>query len=240
MANIIVVEDDPDLCRSVVRYLSLVGMNVISAGSGAELDALLPVFTPDLLVLDVNLPDEDGFSIAARLRASTKIRIVMMTARSKLDDRVLGLVAGADAYLVKPVDFRELEATIHSLMRRLKIAAPARQEDHDDGQQAWSFDAANWSLITPNGQVVPLTSAEYRVLQTLTADPGAPIPREGIAIALGKKVGSYDDRSIDAIMARLRRKVQSISGESLPIRAARAVGYVFAAPVVSMPMPDRG
>jgi len=228
MTNVIVVEDDPDLRGTIVRYLSLVGMAVRCAGSGVELDALLPTFTPDLMVLDVNLPGEDGFSIAARLRSNSKMGIVMLTARSQLDDRVLGLVAGADAYLVKPVEFRELEATIHSLMRRLNVDQPARQEACEDGQPAWGFDAATWSLITPDG---PLTNAEYRGLQTLTIDPGAPVPRNDIAAALGKTVGDYDDRSIDAVMARLRRKVSTTTGESLPIRAVRSVGYVFAAPV---------
>ncbi|EME70457.1 response regulator [Paramagnetospirillum caucaseum] len=232
MANVIVVDDDPDLCRSVARYLSLVGMTVQCAGSGPELDALLPTFTPDLVVLDVNLPGEDGFSIAARLRSNSKMGIVMLTARSHLDDRVLGLVAGADAYLIKPVEFRELEATIHSLMWRLSTTnRTARQKAGEDEQAAWGFDASTWSLITPSSHMVPLTNAEYRVLQILSADPGEPVSRESIAFALGKRVGSYDDRSIDAVMARLRRKIKTISGENLPIRAVRAVGYVFAAPV---------
>ncbi|RAU20609.1 DNA-binding response regulator [Paramagnetospirillum kuznetsovii] len=232
MINIIVVEDDPDLCGSIVRYLTLVGMNVKRAGSGVELDTLLATMTPDLLVLDVNLPGEDGFSIAARLRSSSKMGIVMLTARSQLDDRVLGLTAGADAYLVKPVQFRELEAVIHSLTRRLRDAQQEdKTEPREEGHHVWSFDSATWSLITPNGHSVSLTNAEYRVLQTLTTDPGASVTREEIAASLGKTVGGYDDRSIDAVMARLRRKVNAAAGENLPIRAVRSVGYVFAAQV---------
>ena len=160
MANVIVVEDDPDLCRTVARYLSLVGMTVQCAGSGADLDALLLTFAPDLVVLDVNLPGENGFSITARLRSNTNIRIVMMTARSQIDDRVLGMVAGADAYLIKPIEFRELEATIHSLMRRIAPGRHDLQEAREDRQKSWSFDADNWSLITPDGKAVPLTNAE--------------------------------------------------------------------------------
>ncbi len=232
MINVVVVEDDPDLCGSIVRYLSLVGMSVRRAGSGAELDQLLAAGIPDLLVLDVNLPGEDGFSIAARLRSTARLGIVMLTARGQLDDRVLGLTAGADAYLVKPVQFRELEAVIHSLTRRLREAPKEEKaEARDEAFRAWSFDAASWSLITPNGHQVPLTNAEYRVLQTLTSEPGASVGREEIAASLGKVVGGYDDRSIDAVMARLRRKVNAASGENLPIRAVRSVGYVFAAPV---------
>ncbi|CAA7618450.1 Response regulator [Candidatus Terasakiella magnetica] len=239
MINVIVVEDDPDLCGSICRYLSLVGMKVERAGSGLELDAVLTHFTPDLLVLDINLPGEDGFSIAARLRTSSKMGIVMLTARGQLDDRVLGLTAGADAYLVKPVQFRELEAVIHSLTRRLRdTPRDEAPEPRDEAIRSWSFDAGTWSLITPNGQQVPLTNAEYRVLQTLTAEPGASITREEIATALGKSVGGYDDRSIDAVMARLRRKVSTATGENLPVRAVRSIGYVFAAPVEARTRPE--
>lgn len=239
MINVIVVEDDPDLCGSIVRYLSLVGMNVKRAGSGAELDVILPTMAPDILILDVNLPGEDGFSIAARLRSSSKMGIVMLTARGQLDDRVLGLTAGADAYLVKPVQFRELEAVIHSLTRRLRdTLQDERSEPRDDSHRVWSFDSASWSLVTPLGHQVPLTNAEYRVLQTLTAEPGASVTRDLIAASLGKTVGGYDDRSIDAVMARLRRKVNVASGENLPIRAVRSVGYVFAAEVEFRAKPD--
>ncbi|WP_173985147.1 response regulator transcription factor [Magnetospirillum sp. SS-4] len=232
MINVIVVEDDPDLCGSIVRYLSLVGMSVQRAGSGGELDAVMATFVPDLLVLDINLPGEDGFSIASRLRSKSKVGIVMLTARGQLDDRVLGLTAGADAYLVKPVQFRELEAVIHSLVRRMRDAQPDdKAEPREENHRTWGFDAASWSLITPAGRQVPLTNAEYRVLQTLTQEPGASVSREDIAAALGKPVGGYDDRSIDAVMARLRRKVQTATGEVLPIRAVRSVGYVFAAQV---------
>ncbi|OAN49660.1 response regulator [Paramagnetospirillum marisnigri] len=238
MINVVVVEDEPDLCSSIVRYLSLVGMTVERAGSGAELDQLLTSFSPDLLVLDVNLPGEDGFSIAARLRSRSRMGIVMLTARGQLDDRVLGLTAGADAYLVKPVQFRELEAVIHSLTRRLReTQAEDKPENREDGN-IWGFDSATWSLITPKGHQVPLTNAEYRVLQTLTNDPGSSVTRDEIATSLGKTVGGYDDRSIDAVMARLRRKVASATGENLPIRAVRSVGYVFAAQVDNRVRPE--
>jgi DNA-binding response OmpR family regulator len=238
MIKVIVVEDDPDLCGSICRYLSLVGMTVERAGSGVDLDQVLAHFTPDLLVLDINLPGEDGFSIAARLRSSSRLGIVMLTARGQLDDRVLGLTAGADAYLVKPVQFRELEAVIHSLTRRMRSGPREEPADSRDEQvRVWSFDAGSWSLITPNGHQVPLTNAEFRVLQTLTAEPGASVAREDIAAALGKVVGGYDDRSIDAVMARLRRKVSTATGENLPVRAVRSIGYVFAAPVESRSRP---
>jgi DNA-binding response OmpR family regulator len=236
MIKVVVIEDDPDLCGSIARYLGLVGMMVRQANSAAELDQILTTFSPDLLVLDINLPGEDGFSIAARLRSRSRVGIIMLTARGQLDDRVLGLTAGADSYLVKPVQFRELEAVIHSLNRRLQSTdLPLDPDLPESGPRAWSFDAGSWSLITPGGQPVPLTNAEYQVMQILTAEPGASVGRDEIAAAMGKVVGGYDDRSIDAVMARLRRKVQTATGENLPVRSVRSVGYVFAAAVETRP-----
>ncbi|WP_244433931.1 response regulator transcription factor, partial [Azospirillum sp. B506] len=125
MARIIVVEDEADLRDDLVEYLDRCGFEVHGASRGAELDRLLEVGAADVIVLDVNLPDEDGFSVARRVRATSSAAIIMLTARSGLIDRVIGLELGADVYLVKPVDFREVEAQIKALMRRMqKGAAP--------------------------------------------------------------------------------------------------------------------
>ena len=229
MINVVIVEDDKDLAGSVVRYLSLVGMSIKAAGSGAEMDALLASFTPDILILDVNLPGEDGFSIASRLREHTNLRIIMLTARQSVDSRVLGRTAGADVYLTKPVELRELEATIHSLYRRIQ-----QGNDHDsdaakpDNRSCWSFDATDWSVISPNGSRVILTTSEYRVVQLLLSKPGEGVTREELGAVLGKKLNGYEDRSIDALIARLRKKIHEAAGEEIPIRTARSVGYVFA------------
>ena len=229
MVNVVIVEDDKDLAGSVVRYLSLVGMSIKAAGSGAEMDALLASFTPDILILDVNLPGEDGFSIASRLREHTNLRIIMLTARQSVDSRVLGRTVGADVYLTKPVELRELEATIHSLYRRIQ-----QGNDHGsdaakpDNRSCWSFDATDWSVISPNGSRVILTTSEYRVVQLLLSKPGEGVTREELGAVLGKKLNGYEDRSIDALIARLRKKIHEAAGEEIPIRTARSVGYVFA------------
>jgi two-component system OmpR family response regulator len=229
MVDVVIVEDDKDLAGSVVRYLSLVGMNIKAAGSSAEMDALLVSTIPDILILDVNLPGEDGFSIASRLREHTNMRIIMLTARQEVDSRVLGRTAGADVYLTKPVELRELEATIHSLYRRIQ---QGNNHSHDASKSAtrscWSFDATDWSVISPNGSRVVLTTSEYRVVQLLLSKPGEGVTRDELGAVLGKKLNGYEDRSIDALIARLRKKIQQASGEEIPIRTARSVGYVFA------------
>jgi two-component system OmpR family response regulator len=229
MVDVVIVEDDKDLAGSVVRYLSLVGMNIKAAGSGAEMNALLASTIPDVLILDVNLPGEDGFSIASRLREHTNMRIIMLTARQEVDSRVLGRTAGADVYLTKPVELRELEATIHSLYRRIQQGndqSPSSSRPPE--RSCWSFDATDWSVISPNGSRVVLTTSEYRVIQLFLSKPGVGVTREELGAALGKKLNGYDDRSIDALIARLRKKIQQASGEEIPIRTARSVGYVFA------------
>lgn len=232
MVQVIVVAGDSGQQSAMAHYLSLVGMRVRRAGSNRDLDALLAISAPDLLVLDADLPDEDAFAIVARLRSSSRMGILILTEQDRLDDKVLALTAGADACLDKPIQFRELEAVIRSLLRRLKT--PSRHDRPDHGaavQKAWRFDATDWALTSPNGGTVLLTNAEYVALQALIARPGASVKREEIARSLGKVAGGYDDRSINALFSRLRRKVQTASGELLPIRSARGVGYAFTAPI---------
>lgn len=260
MARIVVVEDDADLRDSVCRYLTLIGLEACAAGSGQELFALQVDWASAVVVLDVNLPDCDGFSVARRLRSlCPTVGIIMLTARNQVDDRVTGLTSGADSYLVKPVQLRELLAVIESLSRRLNISdsggAPAPlaalslpthpvigspQPPTPSSFKPpvvpltgspWVFEVSSWSLFTPQGVQVSLTNAEFRVLRVLVADAGHSVSRDQISEALGKAPGEQEDRSIDAILTRLRRKVREETGLPLPVKAARTVGYVFVAPV---------
>lgn len=261
MARIVVVEDDADLRDSVCRYLTLIGLDACGAASGQELFALQVDWTSAVVVLDVNLPDCDGFTVARRLRSlCPTVGIIMLTARNQVDDRVTGLTSGADSYLVKPVQLRELLAVIESLSRRLNISdaavpvtplpaaslpafaavappvpSPVRSSFKPSpatlAGNPWVFEVSSWSLFTPQGAQVSLTNAEFRVLRVLVADAGHSVSRDQISEALGKAPGEQEDRSIDAILTRLRRKVREETGLPLPVKAARTVGYVFVAPV---------
>ena len=233
--DVILVEDDIDLLESMRRYLERVGLQVRAVGNAAALDGELARRVPDVIVLDINLPDENGYSIAERLSGPTAPRMVMLTGRGGLDDRVTGLTAGADVYLVKPVEMRELEAVIRSLHRRLASdrAAPAEvAADLGLGPEEWLLDLAVWTLTLTGGAIaIKLTHAEFRLLSLLAESPGISVSREDIAGALGRQYRPEDqDRSIDALIARLRRKIEEC-GAPMPIKTARAVGYVFAAPV---------
>ncbi|CUW41071.1 Putative two component transcriptional regulator [Magnetospirillum sp. XM-1] len=234
MANIIIVADQPDQPESVARYLGLIGMNVLHARSVAELDRLLSSVPVDLVILDIDRADEDAVSLVARLRPRTGAGIVILMAHDDLEEKILGLKAGADTCLVKPVPFREFEAVIRSLLRRLKQGraggAPAAS---DQNLPRWELATLDWLLTAPNGRKVMLSSAEFRVIGTLSANPKNSASRAELAVALGKKGDVYDDNAISTIITRLRRKVKQKAGEPLPIRSARGLGYVFAAPLSS-------
>ena len=252
MARIIVVEDEADLRDDLVEYLDRCGFEVRGASRGAELDRLLEAGPADVIVLDINLPDEDGFSVARRVRASSSAAIIMLTARSGLIDRVIGLELGADVYLVKPVDFREVEAQIKALMRRMHKGAaplpaaepsaaapvPASSPVSADSRKAWVFDDIEWRIQPPAGGAVPLTATEYKFLSLLVTAPGEAVSRQDISIALTGRDWDPYSRSIDSLVRRLRIKVEERSGCALPVQAVHGVGYAFVGPVVTSAVED--
>lgn len=245
MARIIVVEDEADLRDDLVDYLNRCGFHVCGASSGEEMDALLNSHGADVIVLDVNLPNEDGFSVAQRVRAVSQAAIIMLTARSGLIDRVIGLELGADVYLVKPVDFREVEAQIKALFRRLQKSAeppppPPRRASSasaplDDSKKIWRFDETEWRLQAPGGAAVSLTATEYKFLALLVMAPGEAVTRQDIALALTGRDWDPYSRSIDSLVRRLRIKVEEHTGVALPVQAVHGVGYAFVGAVVSGP-----
>lgn len=252
MARIIVVEDEADLRDDLVEYLDRCGFEVRGASRGAELDRLLEAGPADVIVLDINLPDEDGFSVARRVRASSSAAIIMLTARSGLIDRVIGLELGADVYLVKPVDFREVEAQIKALMRRMQKGSaplpavepsaaapmPASSPVSADSRKAWVFDDIEWRIQPPAGGAVPLTATEYKFLSLLVTAPGEAVSRQDISIALTGRDWDPYSRSIDSLVRRLRIKVEERSGCALPVQAVHGVGYAFVGPVVTSAVED--
>ena len=240
--TIVVVEDENSLRSDMVEYLSSCGFDAIGARDGAELDRLLRNRNAAIVILDVNLPDEDGFKIAARLRDGHGAGIIMVTARSSTVDRVVGLKIGADAYLVKPVELRELEAQVKSLLRRLseRAAETASQaangtaggEGGDSADEArWSLDPTEWSLTNPAGIRISLTSMEMKLTSLLAAQARKPATRDQISQALYNRRWNPEDRSIDTVVGRLRHKVEGAIGGPAPLKSVHGVGYVFSAPI---------
>ena len=242
MARIAVVEDETNLQADLVEYLSACGHEVWGCADGAALDTLLDQAVVDIVVLDINLPGEGGFSIAGRLRAQSEVGIIMLTARGLSVDRVVGLEVGADDYMVKPVELRELEAQVRSLSRRLNAArlasgalepepAPPAQPLHADPGTEWIFDQLTWTLIAPSGRAVKLTGNERVFVALLVSHPGEPVSRDAIFQALGKRGWNPADRSVDSMVRRLRAKGAETVGQPLPIESVHGIGYAFAAPV---------
>ena len=179
--RVLVIEDDDDLRDTVLRYLRGVGMLAHGLESAEMLDAELERQDFDAVVCDVNLPGEDGFSVLARLRSRSAMRIVMLTARGMLNDRLHGLGLGADYYLVKPVNLRELEMVLNNLLQRSQETQVqgARDPQSTTATEAgdiaahapWRYHYTTWLLLSPAGERVQLSSAEARLLQCLIEQP---------------------------------------------------------------------
>lgn len=237
--SIIVVEDEDSLRSDMMEYLSGCGFDTLGARSGAELDRLLASRPVAAIVLDVNLPGEDGFKIAARVRDGYDLGIVMVTARGSTVDRVVGLEIGADAYLVKPVEMRELEAQVKSLLRRLSertppLPAPAGEVASStvEGEEPkWLLDPTEWTLTSPAGVRIGLTSMEMKLTGLLAGQARQPATRDQISQALYNRRWNPEDRSIDTVVGRLRHKIEGQIGGAAPLKSVHGVGYVFSAPV---------
>ncbi len=239
MARIAIVEDEASLRADMVEYLKACGHHVTGCEDGRALDRELSGGAFDIIILDVNLPGEDGFSIAKRLREQSEVGIIMLTARGLNVDRVVGLEIGADVYLVKPVELRELEAQIRTLARRLRVSAPsathpvaATMQPKQPLHEEWIYDQIAWALVAPAGGTVKLTANERTFMALLVERPGEPVSRADIFRALGKREWDAGDRSVDSMVRRLRSKGQDLLGTDLPIEAVHGTGYAFTAPVV--------
>lgn len=218
--SIVIVEDEAELREYLMNGLSHFGFDLRGVGDGLQLDAALAERPADIVLLDLGLPREGGLEIAARLRASTTVGIIMLTARSQTEERIQGLESGADNYFVKPVDIAELAAAIKSLGRRVTrpVATP------------WNFSAEASSLQTPSGVVISLTAHECLLLQLLFAHLGKNVSRQQIFQALGQPDDLSSNARIEVLISRLRSKVQKADPSvSLPLRARHNKGYILLA-----------
>lgn len=233
--SVIVVEDEADLREEVVDYLTDNGLSVRGVAAGAALDLVLREAPADIVVLDLGLPSEDGITIAERLRKRTPpVGIIMMTARTRVEERILGYDTGADIYLVKPVDFGELLAAIHATVRRAALRDPAPTDvplGRPAGGLTWHLDTLGWRLVAPSGASLRLTRAETQALTCLTETPGEVVSRDDIALRMGKRPDLGEHRYVDQVISRLRRKISNELGWEAPIGSAHGQGYYFLASV---------
>jgi two-component system phosphate regulon response regulator OmpR len=232
LPSIVVVDDEPDIREMLQDYLSRQGLDVRMAADGAELDQVLAERPGDVLVLDLNLPGEDGLTIAGRVRARSRVGIIMLTARSELEDRIRGLEQGADDYVVKPVEPRELLARIRSVLRRL--AAEAKLAEPKPGLATrkvrfgrCELDLDGHRLTMLGGEDVPLTAMEFDLLETFARHPGQVLSRDRISELAHNRPWQPLDRSIDIRITRLRQKIEADPSQPRVIRTVRGEGYMF-------------
>ncbi|MEM7025974.1 MAG: response regulator [Pseudomonadota bacterium] len=231
-SHIIVVDDEPEIRSMLVDYLGHVGFTVREAEDGATLRRILAEEPADLVVLDINMPGEDGLSLARFLRANTSVGIVMLTAAGEIVDRVVGLEIGADDYIAKPVDLRELLARIRAVLRRLGSGAtePAAAEAEPVSTMPigeCQLDLEAHRLYDADGQEVPITSMEFDLLKAFVEHPNRVLSRDQLLDLAHNKDWEPFDRSIDIRIARLRRKIETDPSKPQVVKTVRGAGYIF-------------
>jgi two-component system, OmpR family, response regulator len=227
--NILVVEDDRETRTLIAKYLRTNACNVTTAADGREMVRAMTDHRVDLLILDVMLPGEDGLSLCRKVRAESQVPIIMLTARGDDVDRIVGLEMGADDYMPKPFNPRELLARINAVLRRQQAArnASAIEGAAALSFQGWHIDLRLRELRSPEGARVAMTSAEFDLLRTFCERPGRVLSRDSLLdLTQGRSAGSFE-RSIDVLVSRIRRKIEPDPQEATLIKTVRSGGYVF-------------
>lgn len=223
-ANILVVDDDPKLRQLLARYLGEQGFNVAAVGDAPEMDAYLANQQPDLLILDLMLPGEDGLSIARRLRGSHSLPIIMLSARGDDIDRIVGLEVGADDYLPKPFNPRELLARVRAVLRRQ--GAPAESAEAGVRFGDFQVDLTSRRLLRDSREV-ELTAGDFALLEILVQHPNRVLTRDQLVDLIKGYDRSPYDRSIDVRVTRLRRKIEADPSHPVFLRTVWGKGYMF-------------
>ncbi|KAA0212004.1 MAG: response regulator [Lautropia sp.] len=230
--RILVVDDEDDIRDLLVNYLSGFGFEVAAAADGRAMRAEVARERPDIVLLDLGLPGEDGLSLARELRTQPHPPgIIIVTGRGQAVDRIVGLEMGADDYVAKPFDLRELAARVRSVLRRTKVEAPVERDLFDFA--GWRIDLSSRSLTRADGAPVPLTTGEFDLLATFVRNPNRALSRDRLMELMHHREAGPFDRAIDVQVGRLRRKIERDPAEPELIKSVRGVGYLFAARVSS-------
>jgi len=242
--TVLVVEDEATQQYILTEYLTRQGLSVSAVGTGAMMRESLAAKVPRIVLLDVGLPGEDGFALARWLRERyPRLGIIMVTGATDMVDRIVGLETGADDYVTKPFDTRELLARIKSLLRRtdaLPSDAPVTgvratvQAEHLVQLDGCDFDRQRRLLVGPSGATQPLTATEFDLLDLFCKHPNRPLTREWLLETTSQREYDSSDRSIDLRVTRLRRKIETNPDHPQSLRTVRGVGYML---VLQLPVP---
>ncbi len=235
--TILIVDDEPGVRMLLRAGLEAEGFSVVEAGNGAEAEAQLAAQPISLLTLDLKLAGEDGLKLARDLRAKRNTPIVMITGKGDPIDRVVGLELGADDYIAKPFLMREVVARVRAVLRRYQAGdqGAAPEPVPSDGSRyafdGWTLDTRRREVMMPGGLPCELTTAEFNLLQILVQRPGRVLSRDELMDLLKGHEWTPMDRSIDGLVARLRKKVEPGNERPQLVKTVRGVGYVFAGTV---------
>lgn len=228
-----VVDDDVRICKLLNHYLAREGYKVSTAANGEQMRRVFDHDVPDLVILDLMLPDEDGFTLAKELRTWSDVGIIILTGKTAQVDKVVGLEIGADDYLTKPFDKRELLARVRSVLRRVsQFSRPLYEKNHPVAHFAgWTLNLSAHELISPIGDHVDLTNYEFHLLSALVLNANLVLDRDRILDLVGGRDWVPSDRSVDVLIGKLRKKLNEDAQEPTLIKTIRGTGYRFIAHV---------
>ncbi|RVU05132.1 response regulator [Novosphingobium umbonatum] len=235
--RLLLVDDEPDLREPLASYLERQGFAVKQAASAAQARAMIAEEVPELVLLDIMMPGEDGLSLCRHLTEAKAIPTIFLTARGEATDRIVGLEIGADDYVVKPFEPRELVARIRSVLRRSSRAAVAAQEsvEEDFLFEGWRLDPLKRRLIAGDGAVVAISSVEFRLLLAFLEHPRQVLDRDRLLDMVQGREAHLFDRAVDNQVSRLRRKIEVDSRNPQLIQTVWGGGYMLAADVRRVP-----
>ncbi|WP_413459622.1 response regulator [Herbaspirillum huttiense] len=233
--HILIVDDDRDIRTLLAEYLDSNGLRTLTATNGSEMRRVLEESRVDLIVLDLTLPGEDGLTLCRNLRATSSVPVIMLTARGEPLDRILGLEMGADDYLAKPFEPRELFARIRSVLRRTQALPPnmAQPDVATMRFAGWTLDLTARHLVNKDGVVVALSGAEFRLLKVFLDHPNRVLNRDQLLELTQGRESDPFDRSVDIQISRLRQKLGDDARTPTIIKTVRNEGYVLATTVTA-------
>jgi two-component system OmpR family response regulator len=231
--RILVVDDDPRICRLLERILTREGYRIQISGSAKEMRRLLQADTPSLIILDLMLPDEDGFSIVRELRNHSRIPVIMLTGKTDVVDKVIGLEMGADDYITKPFHERELIARVRSAIRRNGYGSNdgINSERTEACFEGWRLELNAHELTSPDGKNIPLTTNEFRLLSLFLDRANQVLSRDRILDGISGRDSSPFDRSVDVMVGKVRKKIEEDPKNPRIIKTIRGSGYKLTAQV---------
>ena len=231
-----IVDDDEQICSLLSKFLVRYDYRVTTARDGKQMFRALEVSAIDLIILDLMLPGDDGFDLCRKIRATSVVPIIMLTAMREDTDRIVGLELGADDYLGKPFNTRELLARVKAVLRRSTMRQRPTEESPSSALlfDGWTIELTRRELRNPEGALVQLTSGEFDLLAAFADHAGRVLTRDQLLDIARGRASEVFDRSIDVQVSRLRRKIEEDPKEPMLIKTVRSGGYIFSANVTRL------